>query len=77
MDDRSSWFITLGRLAATGIEVVACVLVCLFIGSKLDGYFSTSPIFILLFSLFGLGGMVKIIFYNVGQSSNKGEEDKQ
>lgn len=65
-----SWYITLGKLAATGIEVVACVLVSLFIGTKIDGYFSTSPIFTLLFSLIGLGGMIKIIFYNVKRASN-------
>ena len=74
MIDRS-WYITLGKLEATGVEVVACVLVSLFIGSKLDEYFSTSPIFVLIFSLFGLGGMVKIIFYNVGRSQ-KQDEDK-
>jgi F0F1-type ATP synthase assembly protein I len=44
--------------------------VSLFIGTKIDEYFSTSPLFTLIFSLIGLGGMIKIIFYNVKRASH-------
>ncbi len=56
-----SWFIKLGKFSALSIQIVAIILISLFIGNFIDNRINTSPWFLLAFMIIGLAAVIKII----------------
>ena len=51
----------LALLTQMGIMIVVCVLIGLFAGMYLDRWLGTSPLFLILFILFGIAAAIKSI----------------
>lgn len=66
---------SVGPYLTLGIQFVLNILVCVFAGRWLDGYFETHPIFILLGSLFGIAAGFYHFFKAVLGMDRKSEDD--
>ena len=52
----------LSMSSQVGILMAACVIIGVFLGKWIDGFLGTSPIFLLIFSLLGIGSAIYSIF---------------
>lgn len=52
----------LSLLSQIGISMLVPIFICFFIGSFIDKIFDTSPIFMLIFILLGIGGGFRSIY---------------
>lgn len=52
----------LSMLSQIGITIIVCVLIGVFFGRFLDSHFGTSPWFLLVFTLIGVGAAFKYLY---------------
>lgn len=66
---------SVGPYLTLGVQFVVNILVCVFAGRWLDGYFETHPVFIILGSLFGIAAGFYHFFKVVLNMDRKPEDD--
>lgn len=65
----------LANFSQVGVTMAASVLIGVFLGKYLDGFFHTSPWLLLLFSFFGVGAAIKSLFNGTNEENHKKEGD--
>lgn len=61
MTENNSWMKRLGELSGLGMEMVAAIVIPLFLGNFIDKKLETSPLFVVVAIFLGLGANVKIL----------------
>jgi ATP synthase protein I len=64
------------RYSTVGLEMGLSVVIGLFVGQWLDGYFGTEPILLLVFLLFGMAAGFRSIFRLARRMNDPEEENK-
>jgi len=58
-DDRKAMSKAIGVMTQLGFTVLACMVINLFIGYRLDQWLNTAPIFLIIFTVLGCGASIK------------------
>lgn len=60
----------LGLITQIGISMVICILGCILIGNFIDKKFDTSPIFLVIFIILGVGAAFRSLYMIAIRSSS-------
>lgn len=73
---KARWTRSLVLVSQLGISMITPILACTLIGAFLDNKLNTSPWFLIVFILLGVGAAFRNLFYIVGKEIKKGEKDE-